>query len=97
MEIQPKKYHPHDIKQLIHIIARRNGFNTYIVHILSAGCYGMFHLTLSIIGRLPTPVELSQKCILINSKYQQPELHAIIFDQYKEDPFKFPTGHKMFV
>ena len=53
----------------------------------------MFHFKLSMLGRLRKPVELSQNWLLSNFKYKQPDLYAIIFDQYEEVPFEVPPGH----
>ena len=63
---------PRDTKQLIHTIVTINGWNTQFVHTLRKERDGMFHFNVNTISRIPTPVELSNKWILANFRYQEP-------------------------
>ena len=55
---------------------------------------GKFNFYRNLLGRLTNPVELSYEQVLINSKYQGPELYDILLYDYEEVSFEVPTGYK---
>ena len=57
-----------------------NGWNTNNVHIFHEELYGKFLFKVNLLSRLPKPVELSNKWILKNLKYQYPVFYSRLFD-----------------
>ena len=55
---------------------------------------GKFNFYRNLLGRLTNSVELSYEQVLINSKYQGPELYDILLYDYEEVSFEVPTGYK---
>ena len=52
----------------------------------------MFNFKVNLLSRLTKPVELSNKWVLTNFKYQEPEFYAILFDE-SEGPFEDTPVH----